>query len=157
MISNLGRVKGIDRRVHVGHGAMRSVKGQIRKPHIGSGGYMKVTLRPGSKTIIIHSAVLRAFIGERPKGCQSCHNDGNRQNNSLCNLRWDTPSNNSNDKFAHGTVKMGESHYKTKLKNEDVLAIRISTQPHSKIAKQYGISRSNVGMIKSRLTWKHIT
>ena len=39
---------------------------------------------------------------------QACHNDGNRLNCKLENLRWDTISNNHKDKRIHGTWQIGE-------------------------------------------------
>lgn len=51
----------------------------------------------------VHKLVLEAFVGRRPKDMQACHNDGDKENNRLNNLRWDTPKNNCRDKRHHGT------------------------------------------------------
>lgn len=56
------------------------------------------------KNYLVHIAVLETFIGERPEGMQGCHNNGNNRDCSLGNLRWDTPQNNSLDRWAHGTM-----------------------------------------------------
>lgn len=50
----------------------------------------------------VHRLVLKAFVGPCPKGQWAAHNDGNTENNSLTNLRWDTPANNCADKKRHG-------------------------------------------------------
>lgn len=47
--------------------------------------------------------MLTAFVGPRPDGMVTCHNDGNPANNNLSNLRWDTQSNNQLDAVKHGT------------------------------------------------------
>lgn len=47
----------------------------------------------------IHQLVLNAFVGLRPYvGFQCCHYDGNKENNYLSNLRWDSAKANAADK-----------------------------------------------------------
>jgi hypothetical protein len=53
--------------------------------------------------IYVHRLVLSAFIGPCPPGHEGCHNDGDKLNNSLSNLRWGTRSANTWDKINHGT------------------------------------------------------
>jgi hypothetical protein len=81
-------------------GRLRGPRG-ITKGSMGSRGYLQVCLRkPGDrygKTANLHVLVARAFLGPRPKGHHVCHGDGDRTNNSLINLRYDTPSGNWND------------------------------------------------------------
>ncbi len=62
------------------------------KPIPGRGGYFTVNLHAGGvKTCrYIHHLVLEAFVGPRPPGRICCHNDGDRLNNRVGNLRWDT-------------------------------------------------------------------
>lgn len=55
-----------------------------------------------SKTFQVHRLVLDAFIGLRPDGLVSCHNNGNPADNRLVNLRYDTPHENNMDKIRHG-------------------------------------------------------
>lgn len=47
--------------------------------------------------------MLEAFRGISSDGMHACHNDGDKLNNSLPNLRWDTPSENEQDKVRSGT------------------------------------------------------
>lgn len=56
----------------------------------------------------VHLLVLETFVGPRPHGMFGCHNDGDKDNNRLENLRWDTASNNSYDTVRHGR------HHQTK-------------------------------------------
>lgn len=84
-----------------------SDQGRIRGPRgvtagaVGSRGYRQAYLRnPGQKqgtTRNVHVLVAEAFIGPRPPGLQVCHNDGNKNNNTLSNLRYDTPKANWQD------------------------------------------------------------
>lgn len=50
----------------------------------------------------LHAVVLEAFVGPRPHGMESCHNNGNPADNRLANLRWDTKSANIKDVVKHG-------------------------------------------------------
>jgi hypothetical protein len=82
---------------------MGRIKGPrgITSGSIGSRGYLQSCLRkPGEKygkTFNVHVLVARAFLGKRPKGYHVCHRDGNRFNNQLDNLRYDTPKANWQD------------------------------------------------------------
>ncbi len=64
--------------------------------------YYGLTLR-GGVPAKIHLMVLETFRGERPKGMEGCHENGDKFDNRLSNLRWDTPGANARDKRSHGT------------------------------------------------------
>lgn len=85
-ISSLGRLKG--------------PRG-ITEGSVGSRGYIQVCLRrPKEKygeTKNVHVLVAEMFLGKRPEGMHVCHADGNKNNNELSNLRYDTPKNNWDD------------------------------------------------------------
>lgn len=49
----------------------------------------------------VHQLVLRTFIGPRPRNQEACHNNGQRRDNRLCNLRWDTHTANCADRERH--------------------------------------------------------
>lgn len=64
--------------------------------------YFQVSLT-GHAQRKVHLLVLEAFIGPRPPGMHGCHNNGDKLDNRLTNLRWDTPGANNRDKREHGT------------------------------------------------------
>lgn len=73
------------------------------------------------------------------------------------------PSINSNDARVKGRLKrkigsasLGELHPKTFLKEQDILAIRSSTQPTQEIAEKFDLHPNSVRGIRSKRTWKHI-
>lgn len=68
-------------------------------------GYATTTLSSQGKSSkqLIHRIVARAFLGPRPEGMEVCHNDGNRMNCRLANLRYGTRSENVLDSVKHGT------------------------------------------------------
>lgn len=68
------------------------------KPSKNRGGYLMTTIMCNGKkkTIAIHSAVARTFLGDRTsEGLQVNHIDGNKLNNSLENLEWVTAKENA--------------------------------------------------------------
>lgn len=55
-----------------------------------------------------------------------------------------------------GSASQGEKNNFSKLTDENVRAIRSSTEKSSALAHKFGVTRNNINMIKSRKTWKHI-
>jgi hypothetical protein len=103
-VSDLGRVRSLDRVVNSRNNCTRIIPGRILKP-INSGGRYIVFLTDGnsnSRQRRIHHMVLETFVGPRPKGMDGCHDDDIQDNNKLSNLRWDTRSENLKDKFRNG-------------------------------------------------------
>lgn len=156
MVSNTGSVKSV-RRPYRGGG--RWIAERILRPAISRRtGYKQVALhRDGrSSTKNVHQLVLEAFVGPRPVGCDSCHNDGNRLNNAVENLRWDTHVENMRDRIDHGTAMRGHHHPMAKLCPLDVWLIREIEAKHAVLAEFFGVSRSNIGAIKSGKSWGHL-
>jgi hypothetical protein len=74
------------------------------KPACDNGyGYLKAHFYTplGRKTFKVHRIILLTFYGPKPEGMDGCHRDGNRHNNRLDNLRWDSRSNNNRDTIAN--------------------------------------------------------
>jgi hypothetical protein len=124
-------------------------------------GYRQVILcRIGEKvTRRVQHLVLEAFCGPRPDGLLACHNDGNRSNNDISNLRWDTQESNVADSIRHGTWTRGEIMGASKLTEENVREIRrrreLGEKPVS-IGRDFGVTGENVSAVCKRLTWKHV-
>ena len=107
----------------------------------------------------VHRLVLMAFSGPAGQGLSACHNDGDRSNNRISNLRWDTTTANHADKKIHGTLKQGGLCYQAKLRDVDVQSIRRMLSEgleQKEIAKLFGISQPSVSDIKHGRTWKHV-
>ena len=70
-------------------GVIKNSRGQVLKQSLDTGGYVRVTLTKEGKrkTIRIHRLVLNTFNGTCPPGMVGCHNDSNKLNNSINNLR----------------------------------------------------------------------
>ena len=104
-VSNYGQVRSLPRRTLGKDGAVRPFPGKILKPRIQRSGHHKVVLYRGngkSQARYVHQLVLEAFVGPRPQGMVTCHNDGIPDNNFVGNLRWDSQSSNTVDRVKHG-------------------------------------------------------
>jgi hypothetical protein len=109
-VSNLGRVRALDRDVRVGGGGVRRVIGTILKPQPESkarGGYFVVHLRREGKrySVRVHRLVLAAWVGPCPAGQEVRHGPNGVTDNSVSNLCYGTSSQNHLDRWRDGTVK----------------------------------------------------
>lgn len=107
-VSDLGRVRSLDRFVASRDGSRKPHKGRILTGSINrSTGYRTATLVDASSGrrhyALIHRLVLEAFVGPCPDGMECCHSDLDRSNEALSNLRWDTRSANTLDAVRHKT------------------------------------------------------
>jgi hypothetical protein len=89
-------------------GRVRNRRGQRLSVWVGTRGYLRVRLHQAgsARNLAVHRLVLSAFVGPCPPGMEGCHENGDRSNCSLGNLRWDTPSSNAHDRVRHGTHAM---------------------------------------------------
>lgn len=112
-VSDQGRIRTVPRTVRCtnqhGGNHTRHISARIRKLGVTRDGYTQIvfggasTPPPGQcKSRVIHQVVLEAFVGPRPPGMEACHNDGDKSNNALSNLRWDTKKANEFDAVRHG-------------------------------------------------------
>lgn len=113
-VSNLGRVKSIDRRVKSGKGNGRISYGRIKQPSINNKGYFMHKLNRNCKqyNFLLHRLVAQAFIPNPNNYPEIDHMDGNPQNNNLENLRWVTHKENSNTEIRK--KRLSDSHKKEK-------------------------------------------
>lgn len=124
-------------------------------------GYLKVIINKMGRRYnrLIHRLVLETFIGPCPKGMEGCHNNGDRTDNILDNLRWDTKKNNQADRAKHGTACRGEDVGTSKLTDEQVFKIRelYKTRLIKNISETLNIPYNTVYDICKLKSWKHLT
>ena len=109
-VSDEGWIKSLGRVALMGDGRRKTLAPRILRATPNGSGYQVVSLYDafGRRRLWrLHRAVLIAFTGGPPDGTHTlaCHNDGDRTNNRLSNLRWGSPLDNSNDAAMHGTGK----------------------------------------------------
>lgn len=102
-VSDLGRVRSIDRTITASTGVRYRKRGRMLSPAPSTGGHLMLHLR-GRQGFLIHRLVLLAFVGPPPPGTECCHGPGGPADNRLVNLRWDTRVENMADRVRHGTL-----------------------------------------------------
>lgn len=161
-ISNFGNVKSLSRKIKSSRG-FRVMRERILKPATDRKGYLAVSLTKNgkSKTIKVHSIVTLCFLGERKNNHQVNHKDGNKQNNHLSNLEYCTRAENIQHAFDNGLItrKKGEEHFRSKLKNEDILKIRKMSKSgfsQRQISKLFSVNHNTIGSVLRGETWVHV-
>ncbi len=107
----------------------------------------------------VHRLVLEAFEGDCPKGMSGSHLNGNRGDNRLTNLVWETLSDNHKRKKEHGTWQGGSNNGKAKINETTAMEIKTLLASGKTIvvtAKKVGVSKDIVANIKQGKTWNHI-
>jgi len=120
-VSNLGRVKSLNRFAKAKSNGTRFIKERILSPAKDGGGYYKVSLHKNTnrKTLKIHKLVAMAFLGHKPCGYNEVvdHIDNNKLNNRLDNLQLTTQRHNLSKDKKGGTSKYtGVYWYKARKK-----------------------------------------
>lgn len=131
---------------------------RLRPCKCNSHGHRAVTL--GGKPYHIHRLVLEAFVEPCPVGMECRHfPDRDPSNNSVANLSWGTKLENAADKECHGTTIRGEKHCLSVLTERDVIEIRsrcAAGESHRSVAKSKEVSKTQVGRICLRHSWRHV-
>jgi hypothetical protein len=160
-VSNQGRVRSWKTG---GPHTARSDSPRILKLKVDKDGYPSIVIKHQGKNRShrVSRLVLETFIGPSPDR-QACHNNGDKTDNRLSNLRWDTPSGNTSDKLIHGTQPLGTGAYNAKLTEEAVRWARSVYRPwHPEygsiaLARRFDVSQSVMHAAISGVTWKHVT
>ena len=121
-VSNLGRMRSLDRMVNHKSGTQYLQRGQILAPRFRDG-YVSTAISKFGKTKYcrIHRLVAQAFIPNPENKPTVNHKNGNKLDNSVENLEWATQSENQIHAIRTGLVK-----------RESILkAIRIATEKQS--------------------------
>jgi hypothetical protein len=135
-------------------------------PCVTSPGYPVVNIK--GKCVRVHTLVLLAFVGPRPRGAHACHNDGTKTNNSAANLRWDTPRGNILDRDKHGTHNKGDRNGRAKVSEELVKRLRTRYAQMKggrakaargtcvTLAAEFHLPIHHVYELTARESWKHL-
>jgi hypothetical protein len=164
-VSDMGKIRSLDREEPYNrwkNGGLRTIKGRVRKQTWGGppkSKYLGFSVKSGDGRVHFlktHLCVLNAFTGDRPSAKHDgCHCDGDRSNNELTNLRWDTKSANNQDKKLHGTSQEGEKNPSSKLTESDVLSIKaqLSKRTLKSLADEFEVSTTAIFYIKTNKNW----
>lgn len=121
--------------------------------------------RKNRKYYSAHRIVAQCFIPNPDNKPQVNHINGIKTDNRVENLEWVTAS--ENTKHAHSTglaqVRKGEAVITSKLTTEDIQYIRSNYERYNKdknmtaLAKQFGVSRSQIHKIIHYMEWKELS
>lgn len=100
-VSDLGRVRSVDRNINTTNGQNRFYRGRLLKPGQTGSGHMTVACGKGNSRYV-HVLILEAFVGPCPAGMESLHANDVAWDNRLDNLRWGTRSENMYEAYRNG-------------------------------------------------------
>jgi hypothetical protein len=138
----------------------RTGKKKVLKPSV-CDGYLKTMLKSDCgkyKSWYVHKFICLAFHGQKTKGMEINHKDGDKLNNSPDNLEYVTRSENIKHSYNLGLKKpqVGSSNGNSKLTEEQVREIRIHAANNGryygrkKLAEKYGVSECTIKEVVTR-------
>lgn len=128
--------------------------------HVGKHGYGQITINESSCTV--HRVSWRLHFGFIPEGMCVCHHCDTRLCIKPDHLFLGTVQDNIADMVKKGRskiVKTSNRRVQYKLNEQDVNKIRDLLKEGNlyqrEIAKMFGVTQTNIGLIKRGKTWKH--
>jgi len=152
-ISNLGRLRSLDRRVEYKDGRVGVWKGKILKPGCSGNGYLVASLGGGARQLV-HRLVAVAFLPRKGSANIVNHIDGDKLNNRVDNLEWGTyQSNNHHARLTGLNNQNGENCNLTTIPDRVVRAMRRVHEMYSpsmrELAMIFEVGEAQVGSIIS--------
>ena len=152
-VSNLGKVRSLDRLVNSGIG-IRLYKGRVLKPVNNNDGYLQVALSKDGKqtTFLVHRLVYEAFNGKIPEGMQVNHIDEDKTNNSIENLNVMTSKENIN--WGTGNERRAKSMINHKSLSKPIIQYSLTGEKLAEFEGLHDAARKlniNLGNISSAL------
>ena len=153
-VSDIGRIRGVERTVPSGRGWNVTRRPKIRGLEVTAKGYLRVhlTRRGVAQKMAVHRAVAMAFVQNKTKAPQVNHLDGDKSNNMASNLEWCTASANT----LHAHRVLGHK-VKRKLNESSVAIIRTCGGRNIDVAAAFGVSPSLIGNIRHNRAWHRST
>ncbi len=165
-VSNYGRLRSfqsgsITRRNPVISSGSTLIKGSVIQ------GYRSLNIRSEGRTLnrYVHKLVAEHFVScDKPDQTFVIHLDHDKQNNYYQNLRWVTKEeminhNRNNPNLKNRPVLRQTSNYKLTESKVKIIKklLRNDKNRLKMIAKQFGITHTQLNRIRSGENWKHVT
>lgn len=158
--SNLGRIKSKERYTIIAHGAKRHELEKIMSSHDDKDGYQTLMLSQNGKRkmLKVHRLVTQTFISNPENKPEVNHKDGNKANNCITNLEWNTTLENQKHAFATGLKNStAENNGRAKLTWDDVNLIRKLREEYKFKVKRlmwlFDMSKSQINSIIYYKQW----
>lgn len=166
-ISNLGRIRSLDREILVTPKSRKSyikvLKGELMNPSENRDGYLQTALTKNGRTMspMVHRLVAETFI-KNPKNKPIInHKNGIKTDNRRSNLEWCTHKENMEHASRTGLRPRGEDHSHTTISNKEVLEIcRLldeNVMSREEIASQYNVAVRVIHGIYLGESWNWLT
>lgn len=124
-----------------------------------SGGYLRVNIN--YTDCKVHQLVARLFIPNTFNKPTINHKNGNKHDNRVDNLEWNTQAENNINAYEIGLKdNKGVKNGRATLSEDDVIKIKrlfFTDKPNKEIAVLFDTTRNIIMNIRSNKTWKHIT
>lgn len=164
-VSNLGRVRSLDRYVHKNNGSVQFWKGRVCALWTDKNGYKALSLRKNHTDSFrrVCRLVAETFIPNPENKPTVNHINGIKDDDRVENLEWNTYS--ENMQHAYDTKlnenPKGEDHHLVKITEEDVKTIReiyaSGKMNQRELAELYGLRQPAISRIIHKKRWKHIS
>lgn len=126
--------------------------GYIRKN--GYGQFRIGSAADGTRRMVMsHRYSYASCCGDVPDGMMVCHSCDNRRCVNPDHLFIGTAKDNNSDCAKKDRNSRGERHGMSKLRRENVIAIKDDTRPQRQIARDYSVSQNVISRIKSGKIW----
>lgn len=149
--SNLGRIR-----------SLRFNRIKPMKPTVIQRNYRQVNLRSDNKgkQLLVHRLIALTFIPNTDGKLEVNHLDGDKSNNNVSNLEWSSNRENIAHAVDSGIRPRGENHYRSKLKRQDIIAIRAAyesgQETYKQLAARFCVSPATIGSVVNGEHWSHI-
>lgn len=147
-VSDQGRVRSFKKSRGAGVWTIEDNAQRVMKPSKDSNGYWNLALLNDGKRHRqrVGHLVLLAFVGPRPEGMETCHNNGDAGDDRLENLRYDTHAENMLDAKRHGSMIGSVSSF-TEAEVVEMRQLRADGMIYREIAQECGCSVSYIDQI----------
>ena len=143
-VSNLGRVKSVERTVKIGRGCYRAVHERILKTRKDRDGYLHVQLWKDDKgkEYLVHRLVANAFLENSQNLPEVNHIDQDKTNNIVNNLEYCSSSYNCN--YGTRNKKIAEKLSKPVIGIDKITGLIVEFPSAHEASRQIGINQSSI-------------